>query len=195
MFVFLDKINYEVHEVEGKFFETKDFFIEAAPMVHRRTPVNAYSIVFKEKRRLDRNKLKKLKLPNSPLLSKLAEGKDIEFNEKKIRAKEVSYVEKGKKITIVMDTAFNKEAVMLAKNSDIVISEATYSEKDADKAKENYHLTARQAAAIAKESHSKKLVLIHISDRYKASMREFEKEAKRFFKNTLIPKDLDVITL
>jgi len=195
MFIFLGGINYEIHEVEGKFFENENFFLEAAQMVHRRMPANAYSLVYKDRIRLDKNKLKKLKLPSSPLLKELQKGNDIKINGKTIKAKDVTYEEKGRKLTIILDTLFNNEAIKLAKNSDLIISEATYSEEDADKAKENYHLTVKQAAKITKESGSKKLMLIHISERYKTKMREFEKEAKKFFKNTSIPNDLDIVEI
>ena len=47
----------EVSEVMGKFFETKDFYLEAEKMVHG--PLcNAYSFVLKGKMRIDKKKLK-----------------------------------------------------------------------------------------------------------------------------------------
>jgi len=187
-------IKLEIHEVSGKFLETKDFFIEAAQMSHG-IPANAYAIKFKDKTRLDKSKIRKLKLPNSPLLGKLQAGQDIVFNNKKIKAKSVTYFEKGKKLTFILDTGINENAVKLAKDSDLLITESTFSSKEKAQAREYLHLTASDAATIAKRSKSKKLVLTHISQRYEHNIKPIEKEAKKIFKNTIIVKDLDSITV
>lgn len=186
-------IPLEIHEVTNKILiDTSDFYIETKSMSHQ-TPTNAYSFVLKDRRRLDKKKLEKYKLPNSPLLKKLQEGKDIVFNSKKIKSKEVSYIEKGKKITIILDTEPNRNAFIIAKNSDLLIAESTFSSKDKDHAKEKKHLTATNAATIAKKSKVKKLILMHISQRYQANPSEIENEAKKIFKNTFIAKDFDSV--
>jgi len=115
-------IDIEVHEVSGRFINENTFFAETAEM-HHGTPANAYSITLKDRIKLDKKKLKKLKLPNSPLIGQLAAGKDVIFKGKKIKAKNVVYIDKGKKITFVMDTSYNTNAIELAKNSDILIAE------------------------------------------------------------------------
>jgi len=187
-------IKLEIHEVSGKFLETKDFFIEAAQMSHG-IPANAYSIVFKDKIRLDKNKIRKLKLPNSPLLGKLQAGQDIVFNNKKIKASQVTYLEKGKKITFILDTGMNDNTIKIAKNSDLLITESTFLSKEKEKAKEYKHLTVTDAATIAKRSKSKLLVLTHISQRYEKNLKPIEVEAKKTFKNVKIVKDLDSLTI
>lgn len=181
-------IKIEVHEVSGKFIETKDFYIEAEPMQHR-TPCNAYAFVLKDRIRLDRTKIKKFKIPNSPLLGELQRGKDIILNGKKIKASQIIYIEKGKKITFVMDTAINENAIKIAKNSDLLISESSFSNEDAARANEYKHMTAEQAAGIAKKAKVKKLILTHISQRYENNFSLIEKEAKKVFKNTFTAKD------
>lgn len=188
------KINLEVHEGTGKVFENKDFLIEAKEMTHG-CPANAYSFIIKDKIRLDKNKLKKLKLPNSPLIGQLASGKDIIFNKKKIRSSQVTYKETGKKITFILDTGMNSNALEIAKNSDILIAESTFSSEEKERAKEYFHLTSEDAAEIAKKSKSKALILTHISQRYEHSLDKIEKEARKVFKNTQIAKDFDVIEL
>jgi len=187
-------IKLEVHEVSGKFIEEKDFYIEAKSMSHG-TPANAYSIVLKDKRRLDKNKLRKLKLPNIPIIRNLQMGKDIVINSKKIKASSVSFIEKGKKATFVLDTGMNQNAIALAKNSDLLVIESAFSSQDAAKAKEYLHLTATDAATIAKKAKVKKLILTHISQRYEHNPGIIEKEAKKIFKNTTLAKDFDSITI
>ncbi len=189
------KIALEIHEISsGKILETPLFLIEAKEMQHG-TPTLAYSLILKDKIHLNKSALKKLKLPNSPLLKHLQQGKNIVWNNKKIKASSVISKEKGRKITIILDTAFNAGAVKLAKNSDLLITESTFSEKDSEKAKEYKHLTSKDAAQIAKSSSSKSLILTHISQRYEHNQKIIEKEAKKIFKNTRIAKDFDKIVI
>jgi len=193
--IFNYHINLEIHEVEhGIIVNEKDFQIQASQMSHG-TPTLAYSLILKDKIRLNKSKLKKLKLPNSPLIGQLIRGKDIIHNGKKIKAKSVVYIDKGKKVTFVLDTSFNKNALELAKNSDILITESNFSSEEQEKAKEHNHLTAKDSATIAKQSKSKQLILTHLSQRYEHNPRIIEKEAKKVFKNTKIVKDLDVIKI
>ncbi|MDO8564361.1 MAG: ribonuclease Z [Nanoarchaeota archaeon] len=192
------KISYKLHEVNsGKIFEDENYFIEAKEMSHG-LPSLAYSIVLKDKLRLDKNKLKKLKVPNSPIIRELLKGKNIKLGNKTIKSKQVTYKEKGKKLTIILDTLFNKNAISIAKNSDLLITESSFlesSEKGAKLAKDYKHLTAHQSAQIAKKSKSKKLILTHISERYSNDPLILKEEAKKVFKNTEIASDLQVITL
>lgn len=185
-----NKIPIKVQEIEeGKFLETKDFYIEAIPMQHS-IPCNAYAFVEKEKIRLDKAKIKKLKLPNSPLLGQLQQGKDIEFNGKKIHAKDLTYKTEAKKISFILDTKLNNNCYKIAKDSDLLITEAVYLNDEADLAALHEHLTAEQAGQIAKQSNSKKLYLAHLSQRYDNNEKLILKEAKKKFKNVFIAEDL-----
>ena len=188
------KLNTNVHEVFSKFINEKEFYVEAAAM-HHDTPCLAYSFVIKEKLRLYKNKIKKLKLPNSPLIGKLQEGKDILFEGKKIKAKDVTYKEPERKVTFVLDTSFNQNAITLAKNSDLLICESSSTQEESERAKEYKHLTAHDAATIAKKSNSKKLILTHLSQRYEHDTSPILEEAKKIFKNTTLAKDFEVIEI
>ena len=123
----------------------------------------------------------------------MQKGKDITINGKKIKSSQVSYLEKGRKITFILDTLPNKNAVELAKNSDILICESTFSKLEEPLSKEHLHLTAEQAATIAKNAKAKKLILTHISQRYEHTPEIIEKEAKKIFKNVSLVKDFDIL--
>jgi ribonuclease Z len=190
--LFKIKIKTKVKEIFSKFYESNDFYLEAASMKHD-APCLAYSFVIKDKHRLDKKKLKKLKLPNSPLLKKLQQGEDVTFEGKKIKAKDVSYLEKGRKITFILDTAINDAAMRLAKDADILVCEASFSNEESQLAKERLHLTAHDAATIAKKARVKKLILTHISQRYEHNPKIILDEAKKVFKNVSLAKDLEVV--
>jgi ribonuclease Z len=190
MFVFQGKIKYEIHECEqGIIYEGKEFFLQAEKMSHG-VPCNAYTFIEKDKIRIDKAKLEKLKVPSSPLIAELTKGKDIEVNGKKIKAKDVTYNEKGKKITIILDTGLTENCYKAAENADLLIAESTYTSEDQEIAEEHNHLTAGQAAQIAKKSKVKRLILTHISQRYQQEEEKLLIEAKKIFRNTELAQDL-----
>lgn len=172
---------------DGLIFENQHLKIEAKKLDHT-TECYGYSIIEKDKRKMNLRYLKKFKLTQHPLLGKLQKGEDIIWNEKTITARKATILVKGKKLTYTTDTAFCKEAIVLAKDSDLLISESTFSEEQKDQANEYKHMTASSAAEIAKKSKSKQLILTHISQRYKEG-KDLEKEAKKVFKNTKIAHD------
>ena len=192
--LFINKINpikFKIIEISNSIFEEKDFFIETKEMKHN-CPCLAFSFRTKDKRRLDKNKLKKFNIPNSPLIKDLLEGKTILFNGRKINGKDLIYIEKGKKVSYVTDTLENKNIGDLIKDSDLVLSECTYSSKEKELAKEHFHLTTEEISSIAKKSKIKKLVLFHLSQRYDKNSKQILEEAKKNFKETKIAEDFDV---
>lgn len=192
-FMFSGKIEMRVEEVSGKFLETEDFYVEAEKMTHG-VPCNAYTFVKKGNLRIDKKKLAKIKI-QGPILKNLKEGKDIIHNGKKYLAKDLTYSEEGKKISFVFDTAFNDKIISFVRASDLLICESTFDAEAEERAKEYKHLTAKQAAEIAKKSNSKKLVLTHLSQRYSKNPKKILTAAKKIFKNSVLVKDLDEIEI
>ncbi len=192
-FLLENKIKYKVKEVSGKFFETEDFILESIYMKHS-APCLAYSFIEKPRRRINLNYLKKFNLTKHPILKELQKGKDINYKGKKIKAKYATYLIPQKKITYITDTALNPNCIKIAENSDLLICESTFASDLKDKAREYLHLTAEDAAVIAKKAKVKQLILTHFSQRYKKKSI-FEKEAKKIFPNTIIAKDFMKIEL
>ena len=194
IFLFRGRNRIKVEEVNGRFLETDDFYIEAEKMTHG-VPCNAYAFVRKGKIRINKQKLARTKLPSGPFLGRLKEGRNITYKGKKYLAKNLTMREGDMKISFIFDTSMNKEIVPFVANSDLLISEATFSSELEEKAKEHKHLTAKQSAEIAKKAKAKKLVLTHISQRYKKEPKKILNDAKKIFKNSFLVKDLDVINL
>ncbi|MDD5193587.1 MAG: ribonuclease Z [Candidatus Nanoarchaeia archaeon] len=186
-----NRIKFDVHEVKGKFLETKDFQITAFPLNHD-CPCNGYLFEEKDRLRIDKNKIKNMNLPNIPEISKLTLGKNIKINNKTIKFKNVTYLEKGRKISFILDTKLCPNAIKLAKDSDLLIAESTFldnSENGSRLAKDYMHLTAKQAAEIAKKSKAKQLILTHFSQRYDNKEKTLLDEAKKIFPNSKISED------
>lgn len=179
-FVFDKKINYSVTEVkEGIFIDEKDFYMEARPLEHGIGTLG-YLFVEKDKRHVDMKKIKKLGIPEGPLLGNLSQNDAVSFKGKRISPKDVTFIEKGRKLAIIMDTIPCSNAVRLAKDADLLVCEATYSSKLEEKGKEYGHMTGKQAGLIANQANAKKLILTHFSARYKTTQEVLD-DAKDVF--------------
>ena len=188
-----EKVKYEVKELSSGVFYKNDFILEALPLDHI-TPCLAYSFKERDSRKINLGYTKKFGLTRHPLLGNLQRGKDIVYKGKKIQASKATTLIKGKKIAIVMDTAPTKNAVKIAKDSDILITEATWSKELEKFVMKRKHLTAELAAKIAKQANAKKLILTHFSQRYK-DIKQLETEAKKVFKNTVLAEDFMQINI
>lgn len=100
-------------------------------------------------------------------------------------------VSKGQKIAYVVDAGYspeNREKIRsLVMGADLLYCEATFSEEDADKGLEKYHLTAGQAGRLAREAQVGQLVIFHFSPKYVTEPMRLYREAAKEFPNTFIP--------
>lgn len=194
VFLFDRKMNIEVYEVKkGKFFVGDELILEAEPLDHNIETLG-YNIIEKDKRKINLKFIKKIGIPECPLLGELQEGNSIIWKGMKIDVNKATNTVKGKKITVISDTVPCKEADALAENSDLLICESTYASNLENKGEEYGHMTAKQAAELANRSNTKKLVLTHFSARYK-STHELEEDARNYFDNVLCAKDFMKINL
>src|SRR3989344_3203638 len=174
-------------------FENREYKIESALLDHS-TPSYGFSIIEADHRNIDLAKAKKLGLSPGIELGKLQDGETIEFKGKKITPEDASETTKGKKLTIIPDTALCKECIELADEADILIAEATYANDLSEKAEKYKHLTAGQAGLIANKANAKKLILTHFSQRYK-NTQQIEEDARTVFDNVIAAKDFMRVTL
>ncbi len=187
-FIFDRRIEMEIKEIkQGKIFENDEFILEAMDLEHG-TPTLGYIFIEKDKLRIDVKKVKKLGIPEGPLLGRLQGGKSIQFKGKKISPKETTYSIKGKKISVIADTTLCNNCYELARDADLLICEATFSSKLEEKSREYGHMTAKDAALVANKANVKKLMLNHLSARYKTP-DEIRAEARTYFDNSIVAED------
>jgi len=96
---------------------------------------------------------------------------------------------KGRKVSVVMDTLPSESYLEHIAESDVLVHEASFIEKHITRARETKHSTGKGAAGIAERARVKKLVLTHISPRYKKA-DVLENEARQEFGNVVVGKDL-----
>jgi ribonuclease Z len=97
----------------------------------------------------------------------------------------------GRKIVISGDTAPSQALAIAAHQADVLVHEATFTQDDAERARQTLHSTARQAAELARDAHVRLLALTHVSSRYAGG--ELRDEARAVFPRTEAPRDFDTI--
>ena len=128
---------------------------------------------------------------HGPMVRQLQEKGSLTVGGQLISLDDVSHIRTGDSFAVVIDTRKCPQAVEIARGAKILLCESTYADEHADLAYKHYHLTARQAAEIAKEAGAKELILTHFSARYQ-NTRDLEKEAREVFPNTHAAEDLKV---
>ena len=173
----------------GTIIENEEYVIKAQKVKHN-TLTLAYSVEEIKKPRFLREKAIELGVPVGPDFGKLHNGIPVEVDGKTIKPEQVlGPPRKGHKITYSGDTMPCEEMIQFARDSSILIHEATYKVEDKDKAELHAHSTSKDAAEIALYSNSKKLILTHISTRY-TDTRDLLAQAREIFENTELAEDL-----
>jgi len=188
------KYNLFFHEFEKDsiIFEDNTFLVEVKKLEHG---IDSYGYRVVEKDRpgeLLVHKLKELGVKPGPIYKDIKAGNDVvlEDGTKIVAEKFVGQKKKGKVVTILGDTRFCQAAIDLAKDSDLLVHEATFAKGEEQLAKEYYHSTTSQAATIALKANVKKLLVTHISSRY--DLKESENlisQLKEIFLNSDIASD------
>ena len=174
-------------DASGIVHDDGKFLIEATFLDHGIDNIG-WRITEAPSRKFDREKLEKAGI-FGPDVAQLEKTGSLLINNKKILLDDVSQVRPGESIAVVIDTRVCKQAVEIAKNARILLCESTYLEEEKELARKHFHLTAKDAALIAKEAQAEELILTHFSARYLNS-KVFEEEARPYFSNTHAADDL-----
>ncbi|MFC8537266.1 ribonuclease Z [Streptomyces sp. NPDC057249] len=90
---------------------------------------------------------------------------------------DVSEPRRGQRFAFIMDTRLCDGVYALAEGCDLLVIESTFLDADRKLAADHGHLTASQAARVAREAGVRHLVLTHFSQRY-PEPEAFEAEAR-----------------
>ena len=172
-------------------FDEEDFTVTAFSVSHRGPDCFGYLFEEKARRPLLADKADALGVPHGPQRRDLVNGKAITLdNGTVIQPEEVLGTEKpGTRLVHVGDTGRTDNLLEVCQGADTLVIEATYLEEEAEMARDFAHLTAAQAARLAKEAGVHQLILTHVSRRYRE--RDIRTEAEEIFPNTLVARDFD----
>jgi ribonuclease Z len=190
------KLSYDVHVIElepGDVLE-RDGYRLATFAVSHGVPAVGWSLIEATRPgRFDVEAADALGVPSGPARGALQRGESVTIpNGHTVSADQVLGTPRaGRKIVITGDTAPSESIVEAAWGADLLVTEATFSEEERERAEETMHQTAAQAADIAQRANVGLLALTHLSNRYFGP--EIAREARDIFPDTVVPKDFDVV--
>lgn len=172
--------------------EGKDFYIRAFPLSHTKTCVGYTLEELDRPGEFNPEKAESLGIPRGPLWGKLQRGEEVTSADGKIVSPGDVMGEKrsGRKFSFVTDTQYLPSIAREVQGSDLLICEGMFADDCEDQAKEKKHMTARQAATIARDSASSRMAMIHYSPRY--TDRELDvllKQAQEVYPKAELTKD------
>lgn len=174
-----------VHTGEG-------YAVRAFPLEHTKTCVG-YTLEEDDRPgEFNPEKARELKVPCGPLWSQLQAGKGVTAEDGSIVKPEQVLGKKrsGRKFSFVTDTLFKPSIIDEVRNSDLLICEGMFEKALIDQAREKKHMTAVQAATIAKEANVRRMYMIHYSPRYTdRDLQVLLEEAREVWPETELSRD------
>jgi ribonuclease Z len=190
-------INYEIIVKEitepQVVWKGEGFSVRAFPLRHTK---NCYGYTLEEEERpgaFHPERALELGVPRGPLWSSLQGGADVDLEDGRVvrPADVMGEKRSGRKFSYVTDSLYFPEIAKEVAGSDLLICEGMFEAALLASAVEKKHMTAEQAAQIAKQAGNvKKLGLIHYSPRYTDhDLRQLLDEAVAVFPNTVLTRD------
>ncbi len=127
-------------------------------------------------------------------IRELIQKGEIAVDGQVVRLGDVSEHRRGQSFALVMDTRPCPGAQHLSRGADLLVCESTYLSTEAEEAREHYHMTAAQAATLAREGGVRRLALTHFSQRY-TQMEPFLREAEAIHGDVFIAADLTQVAV
>lgn len=182
-------------DFEGLIYEDKVIEIQAFCLKHR---VPTHGFVFREKEKerallAENFKESGLSISHIPALKR---GEDV-TDENGVVHSFRKYTKKPKPSSayaFCSDTAYSEKIIKWIKGVDVLYHEATFIQKDKDKAKSTLHSTASDAAKIAELAGVKKLYFGHLSARYNDASQHL-KEAQAIFENSFEAMEGEIVKM
>ncbi len=153
----------------------KDFYIRAFPLEHTKTCVGYTLEELDRPGEFNPQKAQELGVPVGPLWAQLQQGFEVKATDGTTVTPEQVLGPKrsGRKFSFVTDTLYKTSIAQEVRGSDLLICEGMFEDELIDQAKEKKHMTASQAATIARDADVRRMCMIHYSPRY--TDRDLEK--------------------
>jgi len=174
----------------GVVLEDDTFEVVAFPVVHR-GPCLGY--LFREKPRrpfLDKQ-AEALGVPRGPERRRLVAGESVQLPDGRVIQPDdvLGPPRQGACLAHVGDAGRTENLKTAVHGADMLVIEATYLRQEADMARRFAHLTAARAARLARDAEVHRLVLTHVSRRYREA--DIVEEARSIFPETVVARDFD----
>ena len=187
--IYHDRLNVVEHPIDeaGIVHDDGEFIISAEFLDHGVDNL-AYRVQEKDERKYYKEKLNALGISGESMRA-LREKGSVEIDGKVIMKDDVSYMRDGDSFAYISDTKECEGAHKIAEGVTMLLCESTYLDEAKEMAIKHKHLTAKQAAMIAKQAGAGTLILTHFSARY-LDLGLFKIEAGEIFSSTYVAEDL-----
>ena len=174
----------------GIVLEDDTFEVVAFPVVHR-GPCLGYLFREKPRRPFLNERAEALGVPQGPERRRLVAGESVTLADGRIIHPDdvLGPPRPGAVLAHVGDAGRTGNLEAVVREADLLVIEATYLRREADMARRFAHLTAAQAARLARDAGVHRLVLTHVSRRYREG--EVLDEAQAVFPDTVVAHDFD----
>lgn len=175
----------------GIVMDSDDFEVRAFPVLHRGPDCFGYLFREKPRRPFLPEQAAALGVPVGPVRRELVNGQAITLADGRvIQPDDVLGPDRaGVSIALLGDVTDVLDLVDEVRGVDLIVCEATYLERDLELARRFGHLTAAQAAWLARAAGARMLVLNHLSQRYR--IRDILAETQPLFAETIVGRDFD----
>jgi ribonuclease Z len=192
------RLTYELKVVElepGDVLEREGYRLATFDVAHGVAALGWSLIEATRPGRFDAAEADALGVPNGPERGALQGGEPVTLADGRTVTPEqvLGPPRPGRKLVITGDTAPTEGIVEAAWGADVLVTEATFSDEERERAEETKHQTATQAAETARRANVGLLALTHLSNRYFGP--EIAQEAREIFPETVVPRDFDVIEI
>jgi len=172
-------------------FEASEYTVTALALDHRLFAIGYRIDERARPGRFNVEVARSLGVPEGPLWGRLQSGEDVRLDNSSIvhSSDVLGPPRPGKSVAYCLDTRPCEMSVELARDVDLLIHEATYTEEFAAEAQQYGHSTAAQAARTARDAGAHRLLITHFSTRY-PDVTPLLQEARAIFPETLAADDL-----
>jgi ribonuclease Z len=195
-------INYEIVVRElvepGVIVDDEEFCIRAFQLRHTK---NCWGYTLEESNRPGEffpERAVACGVPQGPLWGKLQRGGTVTLADGRVVKPEdvMGLARRGRKFSFVTDTLYFPEIARDVAGSDLLVCEGMFENALEEDAVDKKHMTAMQAALVARAAEVKRLALIHYSPRYMNSeLPRLLAEAQAVFPPTILSRDRMTIPL
>lgn len=170
----------------------EDFYVRCFPLDHTKTCVGYTLEELDRPGEFNPAKAAELGVPMGPMWGKLQKGFSVETPDGRTVLPSDVMGEKrsGRKFSFVTDTLYKPSIAEEVRGSDLLVCEGMFEDELIDQAKEKKHMTASQAATVARDSNSKRMCLIHYSPRYTdKELPKLLEQARKIYPEAELSKD------
>jgi ribonuclease Z len=171
--------------------EDERLIVSAFPVHHRGPGCFGFTFEERSRRPFLAAEAEALGVPFGPERARLVRGESVTLADGRVISPEqvLGAEIPGTKYVHIGDVGRTQDLVEHCRGATCLTIEATYMDEEAPMAEEFGHLTARQAARLAREAGVGTLILTHLSRRYFG--RDVRDEARALFPASYVARDLD----